>query len=81
METAVIFEKLTTVFRDIFEDEAIEVNPQLSANDVEYWDSLSHVRLILTVEREFDVSFSTAELSQFDNVGQLADMIKEKLTA
>ena len=81
METAAIFEKLNTVFRDIFEDETIDVNPKLTAKEVENWDSLSHVRLILSVEKEFDVSFSTAELSQFENVGQLADMIEGKLSA
>lgn len=78
MDTADIYSKLTTVFRDALDDDSLELTPELSANDIEEWDSLTHVRLILSVEKAFSVRFSTAELSQFENVGQLADMVSEK---
>jgi acyl carrier protein len=80
METTDIFEKLNSVFNDIFDEDSLELTPQLTAKDIEGWDSLTHIRLILTVEKEFDVKFSTAELSQFENVGQLVDMINGKLS-
>ena len=81
MESVEIYEKLTVVFRDVLDDDALVLSADLTANDVEDWDSLTHVRLILSVEKAFSVRFSTAELSQFENVGQLTDMIAEKLAA
>ncbi|MHA1598071.1 MAG: acyl carrier protein [Alphaproteobacteria bacterium] len=81
MNSTEIYEKLTPVFRDVLDDEALVITAGLTAKDVDEWDSLSHVRLILSVEKAFGVHFSTAELAQFDNVGQLADMIADKLAA
>ena len=78
MDRADIYEKLTRVFRDVLDD-VLEITPEMTANDVEDWDSLSHVRLILSVERMFDIHFSIIELAQFDNVGQLTDMIADKI--
>ena len=79
MDRADIYEKLTHVFRDVLDDDVLEITPEMTANDVEDWDSLSHVRLILSVERIFDIHFSIIELAQFDNVGQLTDMIADKI--
>ena len=79
MDRADIYEKLTRVFRDVLDDDVLEITPEMTANDVEDWDSLSHVRLILSVERIFDIHFSIIELAQFDNVGQLTDMIADKI--
>ena len=79
MDRADIYEKLTRVFRDVLDDDVLEITPEMTANDVEDWDSLSHVRLILSVERIFDIHFSIIELAQFDNVGQLADMVTDKI--
>jgi len=79
MDRADIYEKLTRVFRDVLDDDVLEITPEMTANDVEDWDSLSHVRLILSVERKFDIHFSIIELAQFDNVGQLTDMIADKI--
>ena len=81
MVSASIFEKLTEVFRDVFSDDELEISPETTAQDVEDWDSLIHIRLILSVEKEFGIRFSTAELAQFDNVGQLADLVSEKVSA
>jgi len=81
MDRADIYEKLTRVFRDVLDDDVLEITPEMTANDVEDWDSLSHVRLILSVERIFDIHFSIIELAQFDNVGQLADMVTDKIKA
>ncbi|MBT3237661.1 MAG: acyl carrier protein [Rhodospirillaceae bacterium] len=79
MDSAAIYEKLTPVFRDVLDDDALELTPALTAKDVDEWDSLTHVRLILSVEKALGIHFATAELAQFENVGQLADMIADKL--
>ena len=79
MDRADIYEKLTRVFRDVLDDDVLENTPEMTANDVENWDSLSHVRLILSVERIFDIHISIIELAQFNNVGQLADMVTNKI--
>ena len=50
MDEAQIYERLTEIFRDIFDDDSISVTPELSAKDVDGWDSLAHIRLMLTVE-------------------------------
>ena len=78
MDTALIYTKLTEVFREVF-DEDIAVVPELSAEDVDEWDSLAHLRLLLTVERTFSIKFSAAEIGQLGNVGALVDLIQSKL--
>jgi acyl carrier protein len=78
METTQILERLTDVFRDVFDDDSFEVTPKLSAKDVDGWDSLTHIRLILTIEREFKIKFSTSEIGKLQTVGDLITLIKAK---
>ncbi len=78
METAEIYRKLTTVFENVFGDDSIVVRPELSAGDVDDWDSLTHVRLMLTVEKAFNVKFSASEIATLKNVGGLAELIRSK---
>ena len=72
-----IASKLATIFHEVFDDETIVIRPDLSANDVDAWDSLTHIRM-LTVEREFKVSFSVTEIGDLKNVGELTDLILKK---
>jgi acyl carrier protein len=72
-------ETLTDVFRTVFDDPSIELNPEMTANDVEGWDSLSHINLILAIELRFDIQFFQKELLTFKTVGDLMDSIKRKL--
>jgi acyl carrier protein len=69
---------LNEVFREVFEDEEIELKEEMTANDVEGWDSLSHVVLILAVENRFGIKFSQKELLTFKNVGDLVRAIEDK---
>jgi len=78
LETETVYSKLTDVFHDVFDDDEIVLSPHLSANDVEGWDSLKHVRLLLTVERTFRIKFSTSEIGRLKNVGELAALIQSK---
>lgn len=74
-----VYDKLTAVLRDMFDDDDIVATPALKAADVDGWDSLAHVRLILAIEKEFGVKFRAAEINAFKNVGDLADTITAKL--
>jgi acyl carrier protein len=70
--------KLTLVLRDVFDDDSLVATPELTAGDVDEWDSLSHVRLMLTVEREFSVKFAASEITNLKNVGDLIKLIETK---
>lgn len=70
-----ISSELTTVFRDVFEDDSLEIGRETSARDVAGWDSLMHVTLILQVERRFGVRFSSGEVAMLRNAGELQDLI------
>jgi acyl carrier protein len=77
MDQAAIYATLAQVFHDVF-DEDIELRPELSANDVDGWDSLTHIRLMLTVEKAFHVKFSTSDLGGLKDVGDLVRLIEKR---
>jgi acyl carrier protein len=73
--------RLNQIFRDVFDDDELEVTPATTARDVEGWDSLMHVTLIINVERAFGIRFGSAEVASLQNVGQLADLIASRTAA
>ena len=77
MDEAQIYAKLTDIFEDVFDD-SIAVTSGLSAKDVDGWDSLTHIRLMLTVERSFKIKFSTSDIGKFENVGDLVKLIESR---
>lgn len=74
-----IFEKLNEVFRDVFDDESLEVFDTTTADDIEDWDSLEHVNLIIEVERKFGIKFSMGEVNTMLNVGEMVNLIQQKM--
>ena len=78
MDEPQIYTRLAEIFQDVFDEESIEVTPELSAKDVDGWDSLTHIRLILTVEKAFKIKFSTSEIGKLKNVGDLVALIKAR---
>jgi acyl carrier protein len=78
MDTPQIYARLAEIFHDVFDEDSIPVTPELSAKDVDGWDSLTHIRLILTVEKAFKIKFSTSEIGKLENVGDLVTLIKER---
>lgn len=76
MSTTEIYAKLTPVFQDVFDEESLELRPDLTARDVDGWDSLTHIRLMLSVERAFKVKFSTSEIGKLANVGDLVTLLE-----
>jgi acyl carrier protein len=79
MDEAQIYARMGDVFQDVFDDDSIRVSPELSAKDVDGWDSLTHIRLILTVQKAFNVKFSTSEIGKLENVGDLVELIRSRI--
>lgn len=79
MEEPEIYQRLGEIFEDVFDDDSISVKPELSAKDVDGWDSLTHIRLILTIEKAFKIKFSTSEIGKLQNVGDLVGLIKARV--
>jgi acyl carrier protein len=79
MDDAQIYDKLTELFHQVFDDDSIRVTRELTAKDVDGWDSLAHIRLLLTVEKAFKIKFSTTEIGKLDNVGDLVQLIKTRV--
>lgn len=75
-----ILQRLTRVFREIFDDQALVVRPDMTASDVERWDSLSHIDMIISVEEEFAIRFPTLEVMGLKNVGDLVEIIRARAT-
>lgn len=76
MQDPEIYARLAEIFQSVFDEDSIKITPELSAKDVEGWDSLTHIRLLLTIEKAFKIKFSTAEIGKLQNVGDLVTLIK-----
>lgn len=73
-----IHAKLTAIFRDIFEDDHLTIQDDTTADDVEGWDSLTHVNLLVAVEKGFGIRMSTREVKGMRNVGDFLNLISQK---
>lgn len=73
-----VLAELETIFREVFDEDDIVLNSETTADDVDGWDSLTHVGLILTVEKHFGLRFDTTEIANMENVGELAELIAKK---
>jgi acyl carrier protein len=74
-----VYKNLNEVFQDVFDDESITVNDATTANDIEDWDSLEHINLVVAVEQKFGIKFNMGEVNSFKDVGAMVDTIMEKL--
>jgi acyl carrier protein len=70
---------LNGIFQQVFDDDTISIMPETTANDIDGWDSLSHVNLIVAVEAQFGIRFNQKELLTFKNVGDLLRSIESKI--
>ena len=74
-----ICKSLTNIFRDVFEDGDIIINQKTTANDIDDWDSIAQITLILEIEKRFSLRFSIDEIAHLANVGQMVAAIQGKL--
>lgn len=79
MERKEIFEKLNEIFRNVLDNDEIEVGETTRADDIEEWDSLSHIQMIVAIEKTFKLKFNSREVMKWDNVGEMVDTIMKKL--
>lgn len=79
MERNEIFARVEAIFREELELDELELTDETTADDVEEWDSLSHVQLVVAMEKAFGIKFSSREILSWDNVGDLIDCIQGKI--
>jgi len=72
-------EEITPVFREVFDDDSINLTRSMTADDVEEWDSLTHMNLVIALELKFKIKFALGELQTLKNVGEMLDLINRKL--
>ena len=77
MTREAIFEELTEIFRDIFDDEEIELTDETTSDDIEDWDSLEQINLLVAIEKKFSIKFQLAEVSHLANVGDMVDLVQK----
>lgn len=74
-----VYTNLNEVFQDVFDDDEITVNDATTANDIEDWDSLEHINLVVAVEKKFNIKFNMGEVNKFKNVGEMVDIIMTRI--
>lgn len=74
-----IYDKLNRVFQDVFDNETLELEDNTTADDIEDWDSLTHIDLVVAVEKEFGIKFSMGEVRKLQNVGEMVDIILKRI--
>jgi len=75
MDKGEILKKLQDIFKDLLEDEDIVFSYKTTSNDIEGWDSINHILLIVEIEKEFNFKFKLEEMRSFKNIGELCDII------
>ena len=78
LETTAIYQKLTGIMRDVFENETIIARPDLTAENLEEWNSLGGLRLVLEIEQSFNIKLTALEIGKVKNVGEFVELIKSK---
>ena len=79
MERTDIFDRLNEIFVDVLDLDEVALTDSTTADDIEEWDSLSHVQLVVAIEKAFGVKFTALEIMKWKNVGELVDSIAQKL--
>ena len=73
-----IKEKLQSVFIDVFDDEDLTISNSTNSDDIEEWDSLNHISLVLSIEKCFNIRFMTGEVQSLKNVGEMIELLEKK---
>ncbi len=73
-----VLEEMTTVFEQVFDQKGLKIDSDTTSNDVEGWDSMSHVTLLLAIEDHFEVEFQPFEIANLKNVGALVSLVETK---
>jgi len=79
MDKNELLNSITPIFREVFDEDDLILTLEMSAKDVDAWDSLSHVRLIVSHEMKFGVKFDTIEINELKNVGDFVELLNKKI--
>ena len=79
MERNEILEQMQPIFRDVLDNEEIKLEYETTAGDIEEWDSLSQIQLVLALQNHFGIKMTAKEIMQCDNIGDMVDYIRRKL--
>ena len=74
-----IFDRVQEIFRDVFDDEELLISDATNSDEIEDWDSLEHISLIVSMEKAFSMKFDIKEVNKLENVGEMIDLIKRKM--
>ncbi len=81
MDQATILKEVNDIFIDILDNEDIKLERPTTAKDIEEWDSLTHIQLVVGVEKHFKIRFNSAEIGSWQNVGEMCDAIEKRVNA
>ena len=79
MDTNEILRQVTKIFQDVLDDDEIIIKEEFTANDIEDWDSLTHILLVVAIEKHFTLRFTSSEIGNWANIGEMCIAIKNKL--
>jgi acyl carrier protein len=79
MEIEALLKEITGIFRKVLDNDSVVLQQETTANDIEEWDSLTHVQLIVALEQHFNIRFTSLEIQKFKNVGDLCRAINAKV--
>ena len=80
MDSSEILKQVNGIFTDIIDEENIKLSPETTANDIEGWDSLTHIQLVVAIEKHFKIRFNSKEIQGWKNIGELVDSISGKIS-
>jgi acyl carrier protein len=80
VDKAEILKTVNAIFIDVLDNEKVVLTDQTTANQVAEWDSLTHIQLVVAIEKRFGIRFTSGEIQRWKNVGELVDTIAQKLT-
>ena len=79
MDKKIVLQEVNEIFKDVLDDESIVLNYESNSDNIDDWDSLAHIQLIVAIEKKFKIKFSAKEMVSWKNVGEMAENIVEKI--
>ena len=79
MERQEIINKMNTIFCEVFDDDSIKISDNMTSADIEEWDSLNHITLVVNIEKVFGLKLNLSEVVKLENIGEMIELILKKI--